>query len=577
MSNGAITVNNQISRFQPTVFGAVRSHWAMVLVVAILSAAAAVGYSLVAPFSYVAEASITVQLPASSQSQQASQAQYLDSQVLLLQSRALAERAVDVANGTLRGHVLNVENFYGSTSALTIIPPTATNVGSYGASIVSVSFTGRTTATATAGLNAVLQAYDEARSAAIKEQSQAVLAGIDSAISTTNSKLALIEQELAKPKASNADALLTQRQLLQNQLTALLGQQAQATVNEQTDLAGHATVAVQPVSRTAGSAPRTGGIGLVIGVIIGAALAFARTSRRRGIASRHDPEDLYGVPLIAEIPVFGSEKSHRSNGASVGVMLPIATDPDSAEAETLRFAARAIERVCSTLGTKPALAFVSPLSDAGKSTVVANLALAMAEGGARVLAVDADAPYGDLTTQLLPDVGVGDGFEQILAGRRSLADCVRTSPHSRAVGVLGSGVALARTSTGANRTKAARQMLSEAKAWCDFILIDSPAFLQVAAASDLLGAADAAVIVLNPNERIQDHLEMMNRLRFGGYDVIGYIYNRAPMRAELARYRNYGMAEGPGRAGQPSLGDALAPIPSHRMAMATRNVGRHDD
>jgi hypothetical protein len=70
--------------------------------------------------------------------------------------------------------------------------------------------------------------------------------------------------------------------------------------------------------------------------------------------------------------------------------------------------------------------------------------------------------------------------------------------------------------------------------------------LQVADATELIDASDAAIIVLSPNDLIQDHLEMLDRLKLIGSDVVGYIYNRAPMSAHLvARYRRNGSSARP--------------------------------
>ena len=138
----------------------------------------------------------------------------------------------------------------------------------------------------------------------------------------------------------------------------------------------------------------------MIGLVLGAAAAYVRASRRRGFVDRQDPAALYGVPLIGEIPAFEAEKMLRSNAASTRGLLPMSADPHSAVAEAFRFAAGSVERIRAERGPRLSLVFVSPLAGAGKSMVVANLALAIAEGGTRVLAVDADAGDGDLTARL---------------------------------------------------------------------------------------------------------------------------------------------------------------------------------
>ena len=184
---------------------------------------------------------------------------------------------------------------------------------------------------------------------------------------------------------------------------------------------------------------------------------------------------------------------------------------------------------------------------------MANLALAIAEGGTRVLVVDAGASNGDLAARLLPGVPEDGGLEQVLAGQQPLPNCIQPSPLSDAVAVLGPGPALQRRVTGAARSKAASAVLAMAKSSFDVVLIDSPGLLQVADAAELVGASDAAIIVLSPDELIRDHVEMVDRLKLIGADVVGYIYNRAPTPPPLARYQRNGSSAHPMEPGVAEL------------------------
>ena len=527
-------------RFEPTVFGAVRRYWAMVLVVAIVAMAAAIGYALTQPKVYVAQASITVPQPVSLQGQ--TPAQYFDSQVLLLQSQDVAQRAASIADGALGSNRLAVGDFSGNGSSLTITPPVTAAPGAYGASIVSVSFKSSSARIAQAGANAVLQAFDEARSADIAAQANRTIAAINQEIQHTYGPSELGDLQTAR---------------------------TETVINEQYDLSHHPTLALalQPVTPINHRWKTTGAIGFIIGIVVGAALAFARASLRRGINDRQDPAALYGVPLIAEIPAIESRKTWRSSQSPEG-LLPVTADPQSAAAEAFRFAAGSVERVRTVRGPRLSLVFVSPLTGAGKTTVVANLALAIAEGGTRVLVIDAD---GDLTARLLPGAPPADGFEQVLAAQRALVDCVQHSPFNNAVAVLGSGPPAPWRVAGAARSKAAAVLLAEAKASFDVVLIDSPALLQVADAAELVGASDAAITVLSPSELIRDHFEMVERLRLIGSDVVGYIYNRAPMRPHLARYRRNGSSARPAGALA-----ALQPWDTRRVAVTVKG-GTDDD
>ena len=498
-SRPSVSAHADPLRFEPTVFGAIWRYRIMVVALAILGLVAAVGYALHEHKLYQTVASVTVPLPVGSPATTAGQ--YLDSQVLLLQSQGVAQQAATTANKQLGGNLLTASDFYGAHSSLKVSPPTTAVPGGYGASIVAVSFEGQSPEISQDGLNAVLQAFSTAVDNAISTQANATIAGIDQAISQATTP--------------------AQRVALQNQRTQVL-------VNEQTNLAQAPTAAVGATTRANGHWTLDGIVGLVAGILVGAALAYVLALRRRGITGRQDPAAIYGAPMVAETPVF-----------RVADRPLLAGDPHSAAAEAFRFAAVSVERACVARGTPVSLAVISPLTGAGRSTVVTSLALAMAEGGTRLLAVDAGATAGatgySLTAQLLPRIPITGGFEQVLSGERALADCVEASPFNDAITVIGSGPVAQRRVTGAARWRAARALLAEAKTSFDIVLIDCPALLQVADAAELVNAADAAIIVVSPDEPIPDHLEMANWLRQGGPDVIGYWYNRARMRSHAVR------------------------------------------
>ena len=211
----------------------------------------------------------------------------------------------------------------------------------------------------------MLQAFDDARSAATTAQANATIAGIDKALA----------------RASDGQ-----------QQQALLGERAQVVANEQLDLAAHPTLgwAAEPTAPLNGGLKRTALIGLWIGVILGIALAYARASRRRGVASREDPEMIYGAPLLSEFPALAAGNKALQDGDVAGDLVPVITEPHSAAAEAFRFAAGSIEQVRALRGPRLSLVFVSPGTDGGKDIVVANLAFALAAGGTRVLVIDAD-------------------------------------------------------------------------------------------------------------------------------------------------------------------------------------------
>jgi LPS O-antigen subunit length determinant protein (WzzB/FepE family) len=273
MSAPTAAADAEPSQFGQAVVDAVRRYRGMVIAVAIVAMVAAIGYALVQPKVYRAQASITMPQQVSLQGQQGNSGQYLDGQVLLLQSQGVAQRAATIANSTLHSHNLTVGDFYGSGSSLSISPPTTAAPGGFGATVVGVSFAASSAQVAEAGTNAVIKAYDAARSAAIKSQDDTAINGIDIAIGGTN-------YELASLNGSRAPAVANQQQQLVAQRATLINQRAQMIVNEQIDLAQQPSVAVEPATTANHKWALDGGIGLIIGVLLGVALAVARASRR---------------------------------------------------------------------------------------------------------------------------------------------------------------------------------------------------------------------------------------------------------------------------------------------------------
>src|SRR5215207_236385 len=111
----------------------------MVLVIAVLTAAGAVGYTFLEPETYRAHATITVS--PTTQVQGEARSQYFDSQVLLVQSQEVAERAARIANAALNETVLTPGDFAGEGKSLEITPPEGAQPGSFGSSLLALSFT----------------------------------------------------------------------------------------------------------------------------------------------------------------------------------------------------------------------------------------------------------------------------------------------------------------------------------------------------------------------------------------------------------------------------------------------------
>ena len=511
-------------RFEPTVFGAVRRYRLMVIVIVMVSVACAAGWALLQPTAYRAEASITVPAQVSAEQDD----NQVDAQVLLLQSQDVAARAADIVTTARPGEGITVRDFSGDDSALTITPPEANSPGTYGTGTIMVAFTSSDPQVAQLGANAMAQAFDEARSAAIRSGGDATIAAIQSAIDDER----------------NAG----------QRLDVLLEQRMRVLVNQQIDLASHPVVAwaTEPEAPITTSVRNSAAVGGLVGVLLGALLAYLRASRRGGFDHSGEPAGLYRVPLLGEIPALSRSRfGTRRHG--VAGLLPVATDPRSPVAEAFRFAAAALERGHPAQARDRRIAAISAVPGAGRSVVVANLALALAEGGSRVLAVDAAG--GTLSALLLDPVPDADGLAQALTGQRDLGDCIRPSIWGEGVDVLGSGAEPSNRLTGEAYGRAMDKVLIEGESGHDVVLVDCPDLLGVATSMAIVDRCGAAFLVIGPDQPARDHLASVQRLDRLGTPVVGYLYLLAAVPSRTARALRRHPTSG---SAEPSLPPAAA-------------------
>lgn len=494
---------------EPTVFGAVRRFWVMVLAVAVLAAVAAVGYTLVTPEEYRADATVTV--PPTSQAQGDTSNQYLDSQVLLLQSQEVAARAAQIAAAALSQGRLVPEDFLPSSGRLTITPPEGGNPGSFGSSVISVSFTADDPKVAQVGANAVLQAFDDTRAAAITAEGEAAVAAIEKTFRDTRTR---------------------------GQLSDLVNKRTETLLNQQLDVARHPTFrwAAVPLAPVNDNSKRSGAVGLVVGVMAGVALAYARALRRHSVWDPDAAGRIYDAPLIAEVATPKVSAVHAARAPA----LTVVAAPDSMDAESYRMAAGHLDTVRVARDDALTVAAVATSPGEQKSVVLANLALAAAERGTSVLAVDADA--GALTSLLLPDTRL-DGTERLPDDGRPLQDRLRPSEVDSRVTVLPAGGPGTRPGSSVAHTDAVGSLVSTASRSYDLVLIDSPPLLTRAEAGELVAKAGAAVVLVGRDDRLSEHLRTADRLELVGCEVLGYLYGtvrRGPWSAR--RFQDRGRA-----------------------------------
>ncbi|MGI9665689.1 MAG: Wzz/FepE/Etk N-terminal domain-containing protein [Acidimicrobiia bacterium] len=345
-----------------------------------------------------------------------------------------------------------------------------------------------------------------------------------------------LDQERAEALAAEANdparaALVRQRDEAQQRVTDLQARRDQLAVDA--DLVSNGVIFFSPAEIAyPSSAGLYVAIGFLLGLALGSGLAVWLSSTNQRFTSRTQPEALLGARLLADVPNFREER--------LSTKLPVFDDPTSASAEAFRFISASVvlqqqwparEDGASNFGSVITL---SSGVHEGKTVVTANTALAAAREGNRVVVLDADFGNQQLTGVLAGDSSPSIGMIEVVTGDATLADAVTDIP------VDGSGVVhlLSRGSGGmqgpdffaADGTAALFASLSELY---DLVLIDSPPLLRVAYATTLARLADRAMIVVAHGQPISDVEELRNQMDLVGTQEVGYVYNFAPLRAEM--------------------------------------------
>lgn len=180
----------------------------------------------------------------------------------------------------------------------------------------------------------------------------------------------------------------------------------------------------------------------------------------------------------------------------------------------------------------------SPGAEEGKSTTVANLAVALGQTGLQVIAMDGDLRNPRLHTLFGLEPGKGFG-EALRADRAEL--CLRSTPFE-GVRLLICGTS-AREPAQVLSSGRLPELLNELAQSADIVLVDSPPVLAVADSTILARQVDGVLLVLRAGRSTRQAACMaVASLRQVGSNLIGTVVNEAEENA-TAYYRRYAGSE----------------------------------
>jgi capsular exopolysaccharide synthesis family protein len=237
------------------------------------------------------------------------------------------------------------------------------------------------------------------------------------------------------------------------------------------------------------------------------------------------------------LPVIGFIADTTSNGDEPGGVA-VAEAPRSPLAEAFRALRTNLEfaDVDKKLQT---LLITSPIPTDGKTTVAANLAVSLVQGGKKVVLLDADLrrPRIHRAFNISNKIGLSDIFRWSEA---TAAHVMKTWEKMENLVIIPSGK-LPPNPTELLGSTRMDDILAEAKELGDIVIIDSPPFV-VSDATVLAAKVDGVLLVLQPGRTSLGAAQaMVEQLERANANIVGVVLNRIQRRQGLyyGGYRSY--------------------------------------
>lgn len=278
-------------------------------------------------------------------------------------------------------------------------------------------------------------------------------------------------------------------------------------------------------------------LALVLGLLVGVALALLRKNVFRGAETASAIERTTGLPVIASIPRSQEQQKIEDLGRRTKqplLQLLSSKAPQDLTMESLRGLRTSLQFAMQDAPNNIVM-FTGPTTNVGKSFISANLAAVMAAGGRRVLLVDGDLRHGHM--HQIFGVASSPGLGGLLAGTATLAEAVRREVQPRLDLIpLGSKVENPGELLGSVHFA---DLLIQLSGQYDIVFIDTPPVLPVADAATIGRHAGTVLLTLRfGKHRTPEIREAVRRLQNSGVAITGILFNDVPRTGR--NYNKYG-------------------------------------
>ena len=386
-----------------------------------------------------------------------------------------------------------------------------------------------------------LQDRVAAKELELREETGAIVRSVDAAYETAVQQEARLGEELAAAKAA---AFAQERTILRSAVLEREVESRRALLRELTARAQQTGLEAQlrftnlriverAESPRVPVLPRRAlnyQLALLIGLGLGAGLAVLVGRIDDTVKTPDDVAQLLGLPFLGMVPAVDPDRTPEP-----GPRLAVAREPQSAVAEAYRVVRTNL--IFSTAAKRGRVVVMSSSSPGeGKTTTLANLAVSLAQNGARVLAIDADLRRPTLHAHF--GLESAEGLAEVLAAAEPRPLPLRETdvPGLR---LLSSG-RIPENPAELLGSDSLRGLLEAERARYDWILIDAPPILAMADAPILSALADGLVMVVWSEHCTRPALKRaLEQVRGVGGKLTGVVLNKVDLKRNAYYYGQY--------------------------------------
>ena len=351
------------------------------------------------------------------------------------------------------------------------------------------------------------------------------LANVVTATNPTNTYMIDIAAEVGDPQQS-ADIANSVAKNLSQQISSDLYTNGQGKSPISLSVVQKAKT---PTGQSSPKVPLYLAAGFVLGIIVAIGVALLKDILNTKVDSSDDVRELTHASSLGSVPLSDNLDDNRPI---------VVAQPASSEAEEFRRVRTNLSFLTTTLGQHGRLLVITSTDPSeGKTTVSANVAVALAEEGKSVLLIDADLRHPSVAPKLGIEGHVG--LSHVLSGQASPKDVIQKywKPNLH---VLPAGKRPANASILLN-SDIMRELVDQALTQYDYVIIDTTP-LSVAGDATLFGRM-AGGLVLVTGKGVVEKKELQSTvesLKTAEVPVLGFIFNFAdPKKVHSGNYYYY--------------------------------------